>query len=602
VGMTDVVVRRRRGLMAGVAAIAGVLAAAYVWAYGVHHDALALVVATILATISLGHLRGWQTAGKPLFVADSTGVRLRLGGHWTNVSWDAIERVDVADRGSLRDGQVVIVPRRGAAVLDGAALRARLAGVVNRQLYEETLVVPFGLTTSVSVVDIASSLDRLSAGRVPVLTVDEPSDLPEPTVEITSAGTRAPAKVEAGPVSVQETSTRHHQPRRVRLGALAARSTTQDGPQRRLVATVTPTARREEVLITPRGHLETFGGLALSPIAEPATTPALPEARELRRQPDSDDRRDPTLGNVSLIIDATTDLSARAMEKVRRNTPRQPPRPAPPRDDDLSIAVGPVIGAELVVARRRLDLDIDELAERTRIRPSVIEAIEADDFGPCGGDFYARGHLRMLARVLGLDPGPIVEAYDAHFATSPVGPREVFEVELATGSGGLLRGGERSSNWGALVAAVLALVLVWGVARYVTDGSGEAGSITPPSISGQGLGSPGPGNSPVHGPRIAHVKVAAVGGDSRVVVRDRFMRTVFSGVIADGSGKKLAGEAPLRVMAEDGGVVTLSVKGRSLGLMGDPGVRIRDRVGSRVPTDPPTGHERPSPDGVSTTD
>ena len=66
-------------------------------------------------------------------------------------------------------------------------------------------------------------------------------------------------------------------------------------------------------------------------------------------------------------------------------------------------AVEPVIGPELAAARRRLGLSVDQVAERTRIRPHVIEAIEIDDFSPCGGDFYARGHLRTLARVLGVD-------------------------------------------------------------------------------------------------------------------------------------------------------------------------------------------------------
>ena len=54
-------------------------------------------------------------------------------------------------------------------------------------------------------------------------------------------------------------------------------------------------------------------------------------------------------------------------------------------------------------ARTRIGLTVDQLAERTRIRPHVIESIEVDDFAPCGGDFYARGHLRTLARVLGID-------------------------------------------------------------------------------------------------------------------------------------------------------------------------------------------------------
>ena len=53
-------------------------------------------------------------------------------------------------------------------------------------------------------------------------------------------------------------------------------------------------------------------------------------------------------------------------------------------------------------------MSVDDLAERTRIRPHVIEAIEVDDFSSCGGDVYARGHLRALARVLGVDPEPII--------------------------------------------------------------------------------------------------------------------------------------------------------------------------------------------------
>jgi len=63
----------------------------------------------------------------------------------------------------------------------------------------------------------------------------------------------------------------------------------------------------------------------------------------------------------------------------------------------------PVIGPQVAAARRSLRLSVDELGERTRVRPHVIEAIEVDDFSACGGDVYARGHLRVLARVLGID-------------------------------------------------------------------------------------------------------------------------------------------------------------------------------------------------------
>ena len=69
-----------------------------------------------------------------------------------------------------------------------------------------------------------------------------------------------------------------------------------------------------------------------------------------------------------------------------------------------------------------MGLSVDELADRTRIRPHVIESIEVDDFTPCGGDFYARGHIRTLARVLGKDPAPMLAHFDSRYATAPGQP------------------------------------------------------------------------------------------------------------------------------------------------------------------------------------
>src|SRR4029453_11989162 len=110
--------------------------------------------------------------------------------------------------------------------------------------------------------------------------------------------------------------------------------------------------------------------------------------------------------------------------------------------DDLAVleTVDPVMGPQLVAARARLGLSIDQLSERTRIRPHVIEAIEIDDFAPCGGDFYARGHLRTLARVLGVDVAPLLATYDETYADAPIDPRRVFEAELASGRPGPIRG------------------------------------------------------------------------------------------------------------------------------------------------------------------
>lgn len=70
------------------------------------------------------------------------------------------------------------------------------------------------------------------------------------------------------------------------------------------------------------------------------------------------------------------------------------------------------IGAELANARSQAGLTVAQVSQRTRIRTAIIEAIERDDFSVCGGDFYARGHIRAIARVAGADPEPLVREYD----------------------------------------------------------------------------------------------------------------------------------------------------------------------------------------------
>jgi len=62
------------------------------------------------------------------------------------------------------------------------------------------------------------------------------------------------------------------------------------------------------------------------------------------------------------------------------------------------------IGETLADARRQAGLTITQVSRETRIRESIIRDIEQDDFSACGGDFYARGHIRSIASVVGIDP------------------------------------------------------------------------------------------------------------------------------------------------------------------------------------------------------
>jgi hypothetical protein len=81
------------------------------------------------------------------------------------------------------------------------------------------------------------------------------------------------------------------------------------------------------------------------------------------------------------------------------------------------------IGGALAKARSEAGLTVDHVSERTRIRATIVRAIERDDYAACGGDYYARGHIRAIARVVGTDPAPLIAEYDTAHAP-PVPPAE----------------------------------------------------------------------------------------------------------------------------------------------------------------------------------
>ncbi len=86
------------------------------------------------------------------------------------------------------------------------------------------------------------------------------------------------------------------------------------------------------------------------------------------------------------------------------------------------------IGDTLAEARRQAGLTITQVSRQTRIRESIIRSIEQGDFSACGGDFYARGHIRSVAAAVGVDPVPLVREYDEeHGPPGAMRASQIFE-------------------------------------------------------------------------------------------------------------------------------------------------------------------------------
>jgi Helix-turn-helix domain len=138
------------------------------------------------------------------------------------------------------------------------------------------------------------------------------------------------------------------------------------------------------------------------------------------------------------------------------------------------------IGEVLAEARGRAGLTVAEVSQRTRIREAVISGIEDDDYSACGGDFYARGNIRSIAKAVGTDPEPLIAEYDA-VHRDPGVLSAVSLDELPTRTQAPVR---RRPNWAAVLG--LALIAAAGFVGYtVLAGSPHARSAPPAAASYQ---------------------------------------------------------------------------------------------------------------------
>jgi Helix-turn-helix domain len=132
------------------------------------------------------------------------------------------------------------------------------------------------------------------------------------------------------------------------------------------------------------------------------------------------------------------------------------------------------IGQALAEARHQAGLTVTQVSERTRIREKIITAIEDDDYSTCGGDFYARGNIRSIARVVGTDPEPLIREYDArHRAPGALSAVSLAELQATAEQAPQRRGLDLSAAPGRAAAGQAAAA---GPGRVAAGRAAAAGA------------------------------------------------------------------------------------------------------------------------------
>jgi cytoskeleton protein RodZ len=145
------------------------------------------------------------------------------------------------------------------------------------------------------------------------------------------------------------------------------------------------------------------------------------------------------------------------------------------------------VGRRLRQAREGRGLSVAEVAARTKIPMRQLTCIEGEDYDQVPGGIFVRGHIRAMARVVGLDPFEVTEHFDEEMRPRPPvipaqqdeenrGPRLRMAAEPA---------GPRPNGHLIAAAVIIVLSIVFAIAWF-----GRARDLPPSSRHDAAPGQP----------------------------------------------------------------------------------------------------------------
>ena len=228
------------------------------------------------------------------------------------------------------------------------------------------------------------------------------------------------------------------------------------------------------------------------------------------------------------------------------------------------------LGALIAKSRTDARLSIEDLAKATNIPVTLLRDMENDNFKKCGGETYARGHLRNIAAKLGIDERIFLDLFETE-VTAPAKPiREMLNENNVT----MQYQEPKRISWKVLAAGSAAVLILFAGVQFFfsnVDNGNEpeifiATSATP---SQEAVESVAP--STAASPEITggvNVELVASRGTTWLLATNENGEVLFSGQVRQGSSKSFSEATQVNLRVGNAGGVDISVNGKDVGSIG----------------------------------
>lgn len=234
------------------------------------------------------------------------------------------------------------------------------------------------------------------------------------------------------------------------------------------------------------------------------------------------------------------------------------------------------LGSSITQARKSAGLSIEDLSASTNIRTALLKEIESNNFANCGGETYARGHIRNIAMKLGVDPLIFIAAFEDEQMHTDRSMKELL-VENS-----VMRQPEeaRKVSWKVLATISVSSLFIVGLAQIIISNTATVEIPEPiASITATESATPSPEATEATPTEQATVStgegvelvISATRAKSWLFVSDATGRTLFSGQMSRGSSKTFRTDVSLNVKIGNAGGVDLTVNGKKVDSIGVDG-------------------------------